>query len=147
MQVFKFGIFGRKWKLNDELYIIVSDTIKRNVSTAHPTGLKKAMQRKKFPSHVSAEERARKLIVPPEDNISVLTELSYIGSVEIETDVWRHFVFVVGNDFCFKERIGRECITSTANLVANFGPVNGPIIEDILVHRVPHVNILQSQVV
>ncbi len=146
MHVFKFGIFGHKWKPNDELYIIVSDTIRWDVSTAHPTRLKNAMQRENFSPHVSAEERAKKLIVPPEDNISVVTELSYIGSVEIKIDVWRHFVFVVGNDFCFKDRIGREYITSTANLVASFGPVNGPVVEDVILNRVPHVNILQPQV-
>lgn len=146
MQVFDFGIFGHKWKKDDELYIIVSDIIERDVSTAHPTGLKTAMQREKFSPHVGAKKRAKKLIVPPKDKISVLTELSYIGSVEIEADVWRHFVFVVGNNFSFKARIGREYITSTTNLVASFGPVNGPVVEDVLVNLVPPVNILQPQV-
>ena len=143
MEVFKFGRFGHRWKELDELFLIVSDTRRLDVSTAHPSLLKKAMSRENFSSHVSAPDRARKLIIPPEDKISVITDLTYLGSVMIEEDVWRHFVFVVGHDFCFKERLGREYITSTANLEASLGSVNGPVVADVIANQVPHVKILQ----
>lgn len=144
MQVFKFGLFGHRWKERDELFLIVSDTGRLDVSTAHPSSLKKAMSRENFSRHVGAEDRARKLIIPPEDKISIISDVTYIGSVKIDQDVWRHFVFVVGHDFCFKERLGREYITSTANLEASLGPVNGPVVEEVIANQVPYLKILQS---
>ena len=143
MKVFKFGCFGHRWKELDELFLIVSDTGRLDVSTAHPSLLKKAMFRENFPTYVSASDRAKKLIIPLEDKISVITDLAYIGSVMIEEEVWRHFVFVVGHDFCFKERLGREYITSTSNLVASLGLVNGLVVEGVIANQVPHVKILQ----
>ena len=144
MEIFKFGLFGHKWKEVDELFLIVSDSLRLDVSTAHPNSLKAAMRREKFSSHVSAEERAKKLIIPPEDKISVITDITYLGSVMIiDQEAWRHFVFVAGHDFCFKERLGREYITSTSNLVASIGPVNGPVVENIIHDLVPHMKIMQ----
>ncbi|MBY0538229.1 hypothetical protein K2P47_02415 [Patescibacteria group bacterium] len=103
------------------------------------------MNRERFATFVSPEERARKLIIPPEDKISIITELNYVGSVKIDEEAWRHFVFVVGHDFCFKDRLGREYVTSTANLRANLGQVNGPVVEEIIANRVPHLKILQPE--
>lgn len=143
MQVFNFGFFSHLWKKDDELFLIVSDTERLDVSTAHPNLLKNVMTRERFRSFVSPEERARKLIVPPEDKISKITELKYVGSVQIDEGVWRHFVFVVGRDFRFKDRLGREYITSTVNLVANLGQVNGPVVEKVITSYVPHLTILQ----
>jgi hypothetical protein len=100
------------------------------------------MQRERFKPYVGPERRARKLIIPPEDKISVITELAYVGSVQINEEMWRHFVFVVGRDFLFKARLGREYITSTANLVASLGQVNGPVVEEVIVKHVPHLTIL-----
>lgn len=142
MKMFTFGFFQQRWKENDELFLVVSDTDRCDVSTTHRRRLQHIMSQAKFPSPLAPVERAITLLKPSGDNVSVLSTVVYLGSVEISPEVWRHFVFVEGHDFSFKDRLGREFITSTADLSANFGLINGPVIEEVIRNRVAYLTIV-----
>ncbi len=118
------------------LFVVVYDEAEQTFSRPHPTAVLKSVELQ--PWHWSSISRAKSLLKPKSDRVTYIKSVTVFHS-ELRDDTGRDYVFVSGNHFSFKQRIGRDFFDpKTDDLIAKFGEPDGQIVAEMIEYFLPH---------
>jgi hypothetical protein len=119
--------------------IIVYDELLLTFSRPHPVRARRVIARQGW--SLAPVTRARKLLKPKDDTVTVITEATLFHS-ELRDGVGREYVLIRGHHFSFGDpnRMGRDYFDpKTDNLRAKFGEPDGQYVEAMLEQHFPEL--------